>query len=119
MDSQTIRMKHAVRFGNAHRHAASAIARFFRGVPMMCKLYEGEYPMNPHPRISIDPAVMVGKACIKGTRITVELILRLLAEGYAAIEIIEDYPHLAQEDVKAALAYGAALAAKPVTEQAA
>jgi uncharacterized protein (DUF433 family) len=63
-------------------------------------------PMS-HPRISIDPAVMVGKPCIKGTRITVELILRWLAAGRTHGEVIEAYPHIADADIKAALAYAA------------
>ena len=75
--------------------------------------------MDRHPRISIDPAVMVGKACIKGTRITVELILRLLGEGCSIADVIDDYPHLEREDIMAALAYAAELAAKPVVETAA
>ena len=60
-----------------------------------------------HPRISIDPAIMVGKPCIKGTRITVELILRWLSEGRSFAEITEAYPHLSDDDIKAALAYAA------------
>jgi uncharacterized protein (DUF433 family) len=60
-----------------------------------------------HPRISIDPAVMVGKPCIKGTRITVELILRWLSEGRSFAELLEAYPHIAENDIKAALAYAA------------
>ena len=59
-----------------------------------------------HPRISVDPAVMVGKPCIKGTRITVELLLRWLAAGRTAAEILEAYPHIV-EDIKAALEYAA------------
>jgi uncharacterized protein (DUF433 family) len=45
-------------------------------------------------RIQIDPAVMIGKPVIQGTRITVELILRKLAEGASEGELLEDYPHL-------------------------
>ncbi len=60
-----------------------------------------------HPRISTDPAIMVGKPCIKGTRITVELILRWLAEGRSFAELLEAYPHLTEADLKAALAYAA------------
>jgi uncharacterized protein (DUF433 family) len=60
-----------------------------------------------HPRISSDPAVMLGKPCIKGTRITVELILRWLAEGRSFDELLEAYPHISEEDIKAALAYAA------------
>jgi len=61
----------------------------------------------PHPRISTDPAVMLGKPCIKGTRITVELILRWLSEGRTFAELLQAYPHIGEEDIKAALAYAA------------
>ena len=59
-------------------------------------------------RIVIDPAVMMGKPVIRGTRFTVELILRKLAEGAAEADLLEDYPHLTTEDIRAAVAYGAA-----------
>jgi uncharacterized protein (DUF433 family) len=59
-------------------------------------------------RIEIDPAIMMGKPVIRGTRITVELILLKLAEGTSENELLEDYPHLATEDIRAAVAYGAA-----------
>jgi uncharacterized protein (DUF433 family) len=59
-------------------------------------------------RIVIDPAVMMGKPVIRGTRFTVELILRKLAEGASEAELREDYPHLTTEDIRAAVAYGAA-----------
>lgn len=59
-------------------------------------------------RINIDPAIMMGKPVIRGTRITVELILRKLAEGASEADLLEDYPHLAAEDIRAAVAYGAA-----------
>jgi uncharacterized protein (DUF433 family) len=60
-----------------------------------------------HPRISIDPAILLGKPCIRGTRISVELILRWLSEGRTFNELIEAYPHLAEDDIRAALAYAA------------
>jgi uncharacterized protein (DUF433 family) len=60
-----------------------------------------------HPRITADPAVMLGKPCVKGTRITVELILRWLSEGRTFAELLEAYPHLSEDDIKAALAYAA------------
>jgi len=56
-------------------------------------------------RITVDPKVMVGKPIIKGTRITVELILRLLAQGQIVEEILRAYPHLRKEDILAALEY--------------
>ena len=60
-----------------------------------------------HERISIDPAVMVGKAVVRGTRITVEHILRETANGLTAEEIAGHYPSVTPEDVKAALNYAA------------
>ena len=59
-------------------------------------------------RIEINQAVMLGKPVIRGTRITVELILNNLAEGETESELLEDYPHLALEDIRAAIAYAAA-----------
>lgn len=59
------------------------------------------------PRISIDPAVMMGKPCIKGTRITVELILRKLGVGRSFADLLEAYPQLTEDDVRAALAFAA------------
>jgi uncharacterized protein (DUF433 family) len=52
-------------------------------------------------RITVDPKVMVGKAVIKGTRLTVEYILGLLAHGATVSEILEEYTGLAPEDVQA------------------
>jgi len=66
-------------------------------------------------RIEINPKVMAGKPVIKGTRIPVELILRMLSQGISAEEILEEYPHLTKVDVQAALAYAAeALAVEEV-----
>jgi len=59
-------------------------------------------------RIEIDPAIMLGKPVIRGTRITVELVLRKLAEGASEGELLADYPHLTPADIRAAVAYGAA-----------
>ncbi|MCD5417268.1 DUF433 domain-containing protein [Candidatus Bipolaricaulota bacterium] len=56
-------------------------------------------------RIEINPKVMVGKPVIKGTRIPVELILKMLSQGISNEEILEEYPHITEEDVQAALAY--------------
>jgi uncharacterized protein (DUF433 family) len=61
----------------------------------------------PHARISADPAVMMGKPCIKGTRITVELILRKLGAGRSFADLLEAYPHLTEDDLRAALAFAA------------
>jgi uncharacterized protein (DUF433 family) len=59
-------------------------------------------------RINIDPAIMMGKPVIRGTRITVELLLHRLAEGASEDELLDDYPHIVKEDIRAAMAYGAA-----------
>jgi uncharacterized protein (DUF433 family) len=58
-------------------------------------------------RIEIDPAVMLGKPVIRGTRIPVELLLRKLAEGATVEDLLDAYPRLTAEDVRAALAYAA------------
>ena len=62
-----------------------------------------------HDRISRDPAILLGKPCIKGTRISVEVIVRRLATGRTADEIAAEYPELARDDVLAAAAYAADL----------
>jgi uncharacterized protein (DUF433 family) len=62
--------------------------------------------MSPE-RIAADPGVMMGKPCIKGTRITVELILRKLGAGRSFADILDAYPQLAEDDVRAALAFAA------------
>ena len=54
-------------------------------------------------RITVDPKVMVGKPVIRGTRIPVELIVRMLGQGISEEEILKDYPHLQPEDIRAAL----------------
>jgi uncharacterized protein (DUF433 family) len=58
-------------------------------------------------RISIDPDVCFGKPCIRGTRIWVSLILDFLATGTTHEEILREYPHLTDEDIRACLLYGA------------
>jgi uncharacterized protein (DUF433 family) len=63
--------------------------------------------MKTHERIEVNPGVMTGKPVIKGTRITVELILRRLSEGANESDILEAYPHLTANDIRAAVAYAA------------
>jgi uncharacterized protein (DUF433 family) len=58
-------------------------------------------------RIEINPEVMLGKPVIRGTRITVELILRKLSEGATEADLLEGYPRLTRQDIQAALAYAA------------
>lgn len=61
--------------------------------------------MNWQERIMIDPNVLVGKPIIRGTRIAVELIVELLAEGWSHSQICENYPQLSDADIHAALHY--------------
>ena len=58
-------------------------------------------------RVEINPAVMLGKPVIRGTRIPVELLLRKLAEGATVEDLLDAYPRLTPEDVRAALSYAA------------
>ncbi len=58
-------------------------------------------------RVTLDPAIMGGKPVIRGTRITVELVLEKLALGMTEADIIADHPHLGADDIRAALAYAA------------
>jgi len=58
-------------------------------------------------RISVDPRVMAGKPVIRGTRIPVEIIVRMLAQGIPESDILREYPRLQPEDIRAALAYAA------------
>ncbi len=58
-------------------------------------------------RIEINPAVMLGKPVIRGTRIPVEIILRKLSEGATEVDLLDAYPRLEPADIKAALAYAA------------
>ena len=66
--------------------------------------------MNYFERITINPSVCHGKACIKGTRIPVSVILDNLADGISQEEILKSYPSLSLQDIQAAIAYGAMLA---------
>lgn len=60
-----------------------------------------------HMRIDIDPEIMLGKPVIKGTRITVELILRKIADGQSVEQIIKSHPNLVPDDIYAATAFAA------------
>jgi uncharacterized protein (DUF433 family) len=60
-----------------------------------------------HARIEINPAIMFGKPVIRGTRITVEQVLRKLAGGMTVEEILGDHPHLTPDDIYAAAAFAA------------
>jgi uncharacterized protein (DUF433 family) len=72
--------------------------------------------MLEHPRIEIDPEIMGGKPIIRGTRMTVKLVLREGARGANAAEIADQFPRLAPEDVAAALAFAADCMAHEIVE---
>ena len=63
--------------------------------------------MAQFTRITLDPAVMGGKACIRGLRVTVGTVIGLLAAGRSREEILNAYPYLEPEDIEQALAYAA------------
>ena len=63
--------------------------------------------MRKLDRITIDPSVMGGKACIRGMRVTVGMVIGLLAAGRSHAEILEAYPYLEREDIDQSLAYAA------------
>ena len=65
-------------------------------------------------RVEANPAVMMGKPCIKGTRIPVYLVLEKMAAGETLEQLLEAYPQLAREDLNACLEYAAAIAADEV-----
>ena len=63
--------------------------------------------MDWQGRIVADPAVLVGKPVVKGTRLAVEFIIELLAQGWSQEQILSNYPGLTVEDIAACLAYAA------------
>ena len=67
--------------------------------------------MRTFDRITTDPQVLGGRACIRDTRVSVSLVLKLVASGMTAWEIVEAYPYLDAADVDQALHYGAWLVA--------
>ncbi len=64
--------------------------------------------MNWQDRITVDPDILVGKPVIKGTRLAVEFIIDLLAQGWSEEEVLKNYPGITDEDIHACLAYASA-----------
>ena len=62
--------------------------------------------MAAHPRIALDPKVIAGKPIIRGTRLAVEFVIGLLADGWSEGEVLANYPGLTHEDILACLASG-------------
>lgn len=69
----------------------------------------------PFERISINPNICHGQACVKGTRIPVHQIVRMLANGDTVEDLLAEYPSLMREDIMACLDYAAELAEEQVT----
>ncbi len=65
-------------------------------------------------RITFDPNMMSGRACIRGMRVTVSLVLNLVAQGMTTEEIVDAYPYLEPEDIRQSLRYAAWLAEESV-----
>ena len=70
--------------------------------------------MSWQDRITVDPLVCHGKACVKGTRVMVSVVLDNLAENLSADEILASYPSLTREDIEAAIGYAAEVARERV-----
>ena len=69
-------------------------------------------PSQYAERIVTVPEVMTGKPVIRGTRIPVELVVRMVAQGISTADILQDYPRLTEEDIRASLWYAAAVLAE-------
>ena len=65
--------------------------------------------MNWQQRIEINPEILVGKPVVKGTRLAVEFVIGLLAQGWPESEVLRNYPGLAREDIQACLSYAGEL----------
>lgn len=63
--------------------------------------------MKQLTRITLDPSVMGGKPCIRGLRVTVGMVVGLLASGRSSSEILQAYPYLEEDDIREALSYAA------------
>ena len=64
--------------------------------------------MDWKDRITIDPDVLVGKPVVKGTRLAVEFVVDLLAQGWSEDEVLKNYPRLTRDDIRACLQYAGA-----------
>jgi uncharacterized protein (DUF433 family) len=76
---------------------------------MFCAINKQRSPivMNQFDRITLNPKVMGGKPCIRGMRVTVGMIVGMLAAGHSVPEMLELYPYLEEEDIRQALGYAA------------
>jgi uncharacterized protein (DUF433 family) len=91
------------------------MATLWDGTPETCAKLVREATDVPLDRISIDPIICHGQACVKGTRIPVHQIVRMLANGDTVDTLLADFPSLTREDILACLDYAAELAEEQVT----
>jgi uncharacterized protein (DUF433 family) len=84
------------------------------GRDLLQRYDQEERDMVGFDRISFDPTLMGGRACIRGMRVTVSLVVNLVANGMTTAEILSAYPYLASEDVRQALQYVAWLAEEAI-----
>ena len=70
-------------------------------------MVEAEYEETPFERIAIDPEICLGKPRVRGTRMTVEFVLKLMRSGCSVDDMIRDYPELTVDDIHQCVAYGA------------
>ena len=77
--------------------------------------YTGLGGVMAFDRITIDPKICHGQACVKGTRIAVHQVVRMLANGDSVEDLLAEYPSLSREDIMACLDYAAELAEEQVT----
>jgi uncharacterized protein (DUF433 family) len=68
-----------------------------------------EFPMALTDRIVVDSKILTGKPVVRGTRISVELVVELLAAGWSHAQILASYPHLTEENIRSCLAYASEL----------
>ncbi len=91
--------------------ASAARPNMLRSTPMALRKTSAGARQRLLRRIRSDPRICHGKACIRGTRIMVSVVLANLADGLTPAEIVTEYPSLTEQDVRAAVAYAADLAA--------
>ena len=75
---------------------------------------EGKVMSDMFDRITFDPQIMGGRACIRGLRMTVSMVVNLVANGMTTEEILKEYPDLEPEDIRQALQYAASLAREEI-----
>jgi len=98
--SQPIAPKHI-----PHRTRLAYSIAASRGDLYQAQQRSGQIAMTEHPRITLDPKVLAGKPVIRGTRLSVEFVIGLMAEGWSELDILGNYPGITHDDIIACLAY--------------